>query len=63
MMTNDEQIEEYEISFYTFIFEEEDNKDLKKNDVKGKENVVFVISFGRETISNFNHISFTTFVI
>ena len=61
-MTNDEQIEEYEICFYTFIFEE-DNKDLKKNNVKGKENVVFVISFGRETIGNFNHVSFTTFVI
>ena len=31
-MNNDEQIQKYEKSFYTFIFEEEDNEELKKND-------------------------------
>ena len=36
MMNNDEQIEEYEVSFCTSIFEKENNKELKKNDVKGK---------------------------
>ena len=34
-------IEEYEISLYTFIFEEEDNKELKKNDTKEKTRRVF----------------------
>ena len=53
MMNNDEQIKECEISFYTFIFEDED-KELKKNDVKGKDNVGFVIPFCRETISVLN---------
>ena len=36
MMNNDEQIEEYEVSFCTYICEKENNKELKKNDVKGK---------------------------
>ena len=27
----------YEKSLSTFIFEEEDNKELKKNDIKGKD--------------------------
>ena len=36
MTNNDEQFEEYEIYFYTFIFEEEANKELKKNDTKEK---------------------------
>ena len=46
-MNKDEQIEEYEISFYTFIFEEEDNKELKKNDIKRKDNFGFAIFFLR----------------
>ena len=54
-MNNYEQIEEYEISFYTYISEEEDNKELRYNEVKGKENVSFVILFCRETISVFNY--------
>ena len=32
MMNNDEQIQKCEKSFYTLIFEEEDNEELKKND-------------------------------
>ena len=40
---NNEQIEEYEIPFYTFISEEkEETKELKKNDVKGQNNYTFV---------------------
>ena len=53
MLNNDEQIEEYEMSFYTLISEEEDNNKLKKNEVKGKNNLMFVIPFCRETISVF----------
>ena len=37
MMNNDDKINEFEMSSYTFISEEEDNKELKKNDIKGKE--------------------------
>ena len=51
MMNNDEQIEELEIAFYTFIFEEEDNKELKKNDLRGKGKFGFVTLFCRGTIS------------
>ena len=36
MMNYDEQIKKLETSFYTFIFEEESNKKLKKNDVEKK---------------------------
>ena len=35
-MNYDEQIKKLETSFYTFIFEEESNKKLKKNDVEKK---------------------------
>ena len=49
-MYNDEQIEEYEIPFYTFIFDEEDTKEIKTNDVKGKDNLMYVI-LCRETIT------------
>ena len=48
MLNNDEQIEEYEMSFYTLISEEEDNNKLKKNEVKGKNNLMFVIPFCRD---------------
>ena len=37
MMNKDEQMEEHEISFCNFILEE-DNKELKKNNVKRKYN-------------------------
>ena len=40
-MNNDEQIEEYEISCNTSLSEEE-NKELKKDDVKVKYNFVWV---------------------
>ena len=33
-------MEEYETSFYNFIFEEEDNKELKKNDLKELQNFI-----------------------
>ena len=36
MMKSNEQIEEFKISFYTFFFEKEDNKELRKNGVNGK---------------------------
>lgn len=37
MIKSDKKIDEYVISSYSFIFkEEEDNKNLKKNDIKGK---------------------------
>ena len=52
-MNKDEQIEEYEISFYTFIFEEEDNKALKKNDIKRKDNFGFAIFFFTERQMSF----------
>ena len=39
-MNNDKQMEEYETSFYNFIFEEEDNKELKKNDLKELQNFI-----------------------
>ena len=58
MMNNDEQIEEYEISFYTFIYEEENNKEPKKNDVKGKFCDTFLILYCGETINVFLHIIF-----
>ena len=46
MINNDEQIEEYKISFYTFIFK--DSKELKKNeDVKRKDSVGFAIPIGQ----------------
>ena len=46
MINNDEQIEEYKISFYTFIFK--DSKELKKNeDVKRKDSVGFAIPTGQ----------------
>ena len=43
---NDEQIEELEIYFYTFIFEEEENKELKKNDVKWRDSfgLMFIVN-------------------
>ena len=31
---------------YLFFFEEDENKELKKNEVKGKDNITFVIYFG-----------------
>ena len=62
-MNNDEQAIEHEASPYTFIFEEKDNIELKKNDKKGRDNFRFVILFRRETISVFLHITFTTFAI
>ena len=34
------------ISFYTFIFEEEEYKELRKNKVKRKGNFRFIIFFG-----------------
>ena len=43
-MNNDEQIEEYEISFNTFLSEEE-NKEPKKDNVKVKYNFGFVTFF------------------
>ena len=52
-MNYDEQIKKLETSFYTFIFEEESNKKLKKNDVREKGNFGFVILFYREAISIF----------
>ena len=37
MIKSYKKIDEYVISSYSFIFkEEEDNKNLKKNDIKGK---------------------------
>ena len=63
MMKNDEQTKEYEIHFYTFIYEEQNNKGLKKDSIKGKDNVGFAIPFCRETVSVFIHITFTTSVI
>ena len=53
MMNYDEQIKKHETSFYNFIFEEESNKKLKKNDVREKGNFGFVILFYREAISIF----------
>lgn len=53
MMNYDEQIKKPETSFYTFIFEEESNNKLKKNDVREKGNSGFVILFYREAISIF----------
>ena len=53
MMNYDEQIKKPEPSFYTFIFEEESNNKLKKNDVREKGNSGFVILFYREAISIF----------
>ena len=35
MMNNDEQFEEYEFSFHTFLFKNEHNKEFKKTDIKG----------------------------
>ena len=49
-MNNDEQIEEHKLSFYSFILEE-DNNELKKNDVKGKYNFVLVC-IGKTNICN-----------
>ena len=41
----------YERYLSTFILEEEDNKELKKNDIKGKDNFRFAIfDFCRKTI-------------
>ena len=41
----------YERYLSTFILEEEDNKELKKNDIKGKDNFGFVIfDFCRKAI-------------
>ena len=62
-MNNDKQIQKYENSFYTLIFEEEDNEELKKNDLKEKNFNCFVTPFYREIISVFHHITFTTFAI
>lgn len=42
-MNNDDQKEEYGMSFHTFIFVEENNKRLKKNDIKRKDNFGFVV--------------------
>ena len=47
-MTTDEKIEKHETSFHTLVFEEEGNKELKKNDGKGIKNVGFVTIFCRE---------------
>ena len=51
---------------YLFFFEEDENKELKKNEVKGKDNITFVIYFWRYTflhfaICVFTHIIFMTF--
>ena len=45
-MNNDEQIEELEIYLYTFIFEEEESKELKKNDVNGRDSfgLLFIVN-------------------
>ena len=51
-MNNDEQIEEYEISCNTSLSEEE-NKELKKDDVKVKYNFGFVTFFCGEIIRLF----------
>lgn len=63
MMNKDEQIKEYETYFYNFIFEEKSNKGLKKNHVKRKDNIGFVMLFCREIFSVFSHITFMIFVI
>ena len=47
-MNNDKQIQKYEKSFYTLIFEEEDNEELKKNDLKEKNFNCFVIPLQRD---------------
>ena len=73
-MKNNEQYQEYEKCFNSFFLEEEDKKELKENNQKGKENFWFVkIVFG-ETISAFilitlmtihikQYISLLTFII
>lgn len=43
IINNDDQKEEYGKSFHTFIFVEENNKRLKKNDIKRKDNFGFVV--------------------
>lgn len=62
IMVNNEQIEEYEISFYTFFSKNKTTKKLERTTQKGKDNVGLVVPFRRETISVFNHATFTTFV-
>ena len=59
-MVNNEQIEEYEISFYTFFSKNKTTKKLERKTQKGKDNVGLVVPFRRETV--FNHATFTTFV-
>ena len=43
IINNDDQKEEYGMSFHTFIFVEENNERLKKNDIKRKDNFGFVV--------------------
>ena len=49
--------------FYTFIFEEKENKEMKKNDIKRKDNFWFVVFLGRQTVSIFLHITLITFAL
>ena len=61
-MNSDEQIEEHETSFYAFIFEREDNKELKKEQRKRKKQFkIRGIYYSRVTNSVFLLITFMTF--
>ena len=65
-MNNDEKIEECNISFHTYLsyfFKEEVNRELKKSDVKRKDNTGFMILFCTEPINDFSHITFIIFVV
>ena len=73
-MKNNEQYQEYEKCFNSFFLEEEDKKELKENNQKGKENFWFVKIVFSETISAFilitlmtihikQYISLLTFII
>ena len=55
-MKNNEQYQEYEKCFNTFFLEEEDKKELKENNQKGKENFWFVKIVFSETISSLRYI-------
>ena len=71
MKNSDEQIERCDISFHTYhtyihtylsyFFEAEVNKELKKNNVRTKDNIGFKIPFCRETINVFSHITFLSY--
>ena len=53
-MNNDKQIEELEISFYIFFFEEEESKELREHDLKEKDNFGFMILSCRDIIRSFS---------